>query len=662
MTVGNSGLRADAGEQRLGNYRLLSLLNKEDNAITYLGEHVYLGTQVAVNVYQTHLLQNDQDAFLSEVRAIARLIHPHIVRILEFGVERETPFLVTPYTAGCTLRERYSAGSVLPLSMVVSYVKQIASALDYASSTGVLHLDLKPEHLWLRNAGEVLVNNFRVTLLSHNSHSQSVRDIAQAVAYMAPEQIQGHPTAASDQYALALIVYEWLCGSRPFLSTNYIELASQHISTSPPGLVARVPDLSTAVERVVMKALAKNANARFPSTQAFADALEQSFLFPARQPVFRETPAGDSFPDSSTPQKPTTVSRRVVTLGLLGTAGVLAVGSGLCWFSRSSSPTRTKMIAPTKVMPTPTPTPAPRGTTLATYRGHSDLVYAVDWARDSKHIASWSLDDTMQVWSATTFTHLNTLQMARVISWSPDWQYMASGDYYINFQLWNTTTGRILALEEFPFTGSGGEGPPVASRALWSPDGKYFITPEYSAQVWEVATGKVVSTYPTGAAGWSPDSKYIALRRTNKVQILDAATENVLASYTIPAHPSELLLLDVNWSPDGKYIAAADGTVWEALTGKLITRYEGSMQENMFSISIVWSPDSKYIASSITTIAPDGQIKAGSTVHIWSIETGSDVFVYSGHTDVVSFTTWSPDGTKIASASYDTTVKVWQAV
>ena len=619
--------------RQLGNYRLLSVLNRESNATTYLGTHVHLSTQVAVRVYQTHLLQNDQEYFLAEVQAAARLVHPNIMRVLEFGVEGETPFLVTTYTPGCTLRERYAEGSILPLSTVVLYVKQLASALDYAHSMHLLHLDLKPEHLWLSNVGEVLVSNFRVTLLSHNSHTQSVHEIAHAVAYMAPEQIQGHPVAASDQYALAILVYEWLSGSRPFPGSNYVELASQHISTSPPGLVARVPSLSATTEHVVMKALAKDANTRFPTIQAFADALEQSYLAGPDERVISQTRNN--------------VSRRAMTLGLVGTAGVLAAGGGVYWFSRRSSSTHVNVTPPPAK-------PVARGTTLATYRGHSDVVYGVDWSRDGKQLASWSLDDTMQVWSATTFARVNMFQMANVISWSPDWRYMASGDYIRNFQLWDAVTGRIIALEEFPFTGAGPEGAPVASSALWSPDGKHFIMPVYSTKVWDVATGKVTSTYPTGAAGWSPDSKRIALRQTNKVQILEAATENQLASYAVPASPSGLLALALYWSPNGKYLAANDGTVWEALTGKLIASNKGTF--------ITWSPNSKYIAASSFSVTSDGQVKSDNAVHIWSIDTGADVFVYHGHTDFISSVVWSPDGTRIASASYDAMVKVWQAV
>src|SRR6266571_8231800 len=107
--------------QHLGNYRLISLLGEGGFAEVYLGEHIYLGTQAAIKVLQTQLTTQEVQQFHNEARTIARLIHPNIVRVLEFGVEGNTPFLVMDYAPKGTLRQRHLKGTFLPLSTVVSY-------------------------------------------------------------------------------------------------------------------------------------------------------------------------------------------------------------------------------------------------------------------------------------------------------------------------------------------------------------------------------------------------------------------------------------------------------------------------------------------------------------------------------------------------------------
>src|SRR5205807_3907247 len=108
---------------------------------------------------------------------------------------------------------------------------------------------------------------------------QSTQEVAGTAAYMAPEQFQGHPTRASDQYALAVVVYEWLTGDRPFHG-SFSEIASQHLFVPPPSLREKVPTISLDVEQVVLTALAKDPVARFVSVQAFATALQTAASLP----------------------------------------------------------------------------------------------------------------------------------------------------------------------------------------------------------------------------------------------------------------------------------------------------------------------------------------------------------------------------------------------
>lgn len=202
---------------------------------------------------------------MREAQSLAHLSHPHIVRVLDFAVQDGTPFLVMEYAPGGTLRTRYPKETRLPLDTIVSYVSQVAAALQYAHDQRLLHRDIKPENMLLSAQNEVLLSDFGLAMLAPSSQSMRTQAIDQSMAgstpYLAPEQLQGHSQRASDQYALGVVVYEWLCGRRPFRGTP-IEVMMQHLSTAPLPLREQVLDLSSAIEEVIMRALAKEPKLR----------------------------------------------------------------------------------------------------------------------------------------------------------------------------------------------------------------------------------------------------------------------------------------------------------------------------------------------------------------------------------------------------------------
>ena len=310
---------ADRVGQQLGNYRLIRVLGEGGFAEVYLGEHIYLKTQAAIKVLKTRVIQEDMESFLTEARTIAKLVHPQIVRVLEFGVEGEVPFLVMDYAPNGTLRQRHPKGTRLPLQSVVSYVKQVAAALQYAHEDKVIHRDVKPENMLLGRRNDVLLSDFGIALVAQSSRYQSTQDVTGTVAYMAPEQIQGKPRPASDQYSLGIVVYEWLCGDRPFRG-SFTELCTQHMFATVPPLREKAPTIPAAVEQVVQIALAKDYKQRFQNVQAFANALEQASvpeqLVQPVQPVQLERPeqpkavtlqASDQIVVSPAPAKPAEV-------------------------------------------------------------------------------------------------------------------------------------------------------------------------------------------------------------------------------------------------------------------------------------------------------------------------------------------------------------------
>jgi serine/threonine protein kinase len=257
--------------QQLGNYRLIRLLGSGGFADVFLGEHVFLKRQAAIKILQARLAQNALEVFLNEARTIANLTHRNIVQVLEFGVEKDIPFLVMAYAPNGTLRHRHPNGSRLSLSEVISYLRPVADALQYAHDRKIIHRDIKPENMLVGQNGDILLSDFGIAVVAQSSRYGG-QEVGGTVAYMSPEQLQGRASPASDQYALAVIAYEWLAGELPFKG-SFGEIGSQHIFAQPPSLLGKVPP---RVEQVLQTALNKNPQQRFQSVQAFAIALAQA--------------------------------------------------------------------------------------------------------------------------------------------------------------------------------------------------------------------------------------------------------------------------------------------------------------------------------------------------------------------------------------------------
>src|SRR5437588_2295548 len=465
---------------QLGNYRLIRLLGQGAFADVYLGEHIYLKTQAAIKVLQIRLAGDDMQGFLNEARTIASLKHPHIVRVLDFGVEGATPFLVMDYAPLGTLRQRYPKGTRLPLANIVSYVKQVASALQYAHDRKLIHRDIKPENMLFESVNEILLSDFGLALFVQSSDYQTTQETAGTVAYMAPEQLRGKPRPASDQYALGIVVYEWLSGDRPFHG-SFTEMYSQHLLVPPPPLSEKVPAISRDIETVVQKALAKDPQQRFQRVQDFAMAFEEAYQ--RELPTLVTSPRDQPSPphviiglsgQSSEPTveatsseplawstfdaiPPRQVARQLPPLGpaeapelhrrsisrravLLGLAGLVAVSGGITWLalSQNHSPPGG-----------PSTSSLPTGALLFTYHGHTDSVGGVTWSPGGQHLASASGDHTVQVWDAPTggnlFTYRGHSDQVQSVAWSPKGKYIASASNAHTVQVWDATSGDTIA-------------------------------------------------------------------------------------------------------------------------------------------------------------------------------------------------------------------------
>ena len=281
--------------QHLGHYRLLRLLGSGGMGEVYLAEDARIGQQVAIKVIRSEGIaypesESAKEAarlFEREAKAIARLDHPNILPLYAYGEEtlHETllTYLVMPYrkegTLATWLRRRGRAAPLSP-DEVAPLLQQAAAALHHAHHQHVLHQDIKPTNFLIRvredhpDRPDLLLSDFGIAKLTSAtaSASQSIRGTP---TYMAPEQWDGHPVQATDQYALAIMVYELLVGRPPFVG-NPGQVMRQHYLVPPPAPSSLGGHLSPAIDAVLLRALAKQPDERFPSVTAFARAFHEA--------------------------------------------------------------------------------------------------------------------------------------------------------------------------------------------------------------------------------------------------------------------------------------------------------------------------------------------------------------------------------------------------
>ena len=262
-------------------YRVIRELGGGGMSHVFLAEDVALGRNVVIKVLTPELAAGvNRERFQREIKLLATLQHPLLVTVLAAGEGDGLVWYSMPFVEGESLRDRIRRGP-LPPREALAIIADAAQGLAAAHARGVVHRDVKPENVLL-SGGRAIVADFGIAkALSEASTAQAgltATGIAVGTpAYMAPEQAAGDPDvdARADVYALGCVAYELLSGSPPFEAPTPAQLLMAHVVQPPQPLVERAPGVDPAIADVVMRALAKDAAARWPTAQGFADAIEE---------------------------------------------------------------------------------------------------------------------------------------------------------------------------------------------------------------------------------------------------------------------------------------------------------------------------------------------------------------------------------------------------
>ncbi len=270
---------------RLGQYQVVELIGQGGMARVYKAYQPSLDRYVAIKVIPTRLEtaqeQDFRQRFTAEARLIAKLTHPHIVPIHDFGEDAGWAYIVMEYISHGTVRERLIQAEVnrmrLSLVWVLKVIEQAAEALDFAHENGIVHRDVKPGNMLLRTEDYLLLSDFGIAtiLAARRAASLTGSGSVGTPQYMAPEQAVpgGAVDGRADIYSLGVVLFQCVAGQLPFVADTPMALVMKHANQPPPRPTALAPGLPPSIERIILRAMAKDPTQRYPRASIMAGEL-----------------------------------------------------------------------------------------------------------------------------------------------------------------------------------------------------------------------------------------------------------------------------------------------------------------------------------------------------------------------------------------------------
>jgi serine/threonine protein kinase len=634
-------------------YELLAELGRGGMGVVYKARHTKLNRTVALKMVLAggHAGKDELARFLTEAEAVARLDHPNIVPLYEFGEHAGLPFFTLEFVAGGTLATRLAGARLAPRE-AARVVALIARAMHCAHQAGIVHRDLKPANVLLAKDGTPKVADFGLARrVEVGPGLTATGAVLGTPSYMAPEQADGkgkEAGPAADVYALGAILYECLTGRPPFKAATHLDTLMQVVSAEPVPPRQIRPKVPRDLDTICLKCLEKDPAKRYPTALALAADLRRHL---DHEPIrARRTGVWERTAKFVRRQPVLATLLVLVSLGvILGMAQTIYTSwrFGQLMDPKNHMPpapvsgNAAPAVQPPAVRPPPSQTktirhvlPAsgqrlwcvafsPDGKTLAAagdegavrlwasplntvptfvppLKGHDDSILALAFAPDGTTFATGSADRTVKVWETAARREKHTLSGHRrrvlAVAFSPNGKSLASAGDDEVIKLWDAATGA-------PLRDLRGHTDSVNGLAF-APGGKALASAGHDGAVllWDPTAGKVRHTLrghagPVRAVAFSSDGKTLATGGADGgVQLWDAETGAKLDRLDSGARAPRVAGLA--FGPGGRLLAAArenDVRVWEVETRK-------SSPAQVFSGSagglrcVAVSPDGKVIA------------------------------------------------------------------
>ena len=598
-------------EEKFGRYQIKRKLGQGGMGSVYHAYDPNFRRDVALKLLDKRLLhdQKFRQRFEREARAVAKIDHPGIVPIYDFGEDEGALFLVMPLMEGGTLTHKLANGP-LSLDEATDILRQLAPALDMTHGLKMVHRDMKPDNILFDKYGKPHIADFGIVKSAESTMTLTAGGIVGTPAYMSPEQVSSKDTidGRSDIYSLGIILFQMLSGQRPFDADTPLALALKHVMEQPPSILDLKPELPVGCESILRKALHKEPDQRYQTVAEMVADLERVDTL-SLEPGELAPIALPDFSAELEAAEPPAPRRRFPVLLVVG--GILAIvaaaflllrGGGnepsatatapaIAVVADTSTPTATATAVPptattaptnTAVPPSPTSQPLPElPTSTPTATATPAPVAAVISLENIQNLA-----ETMRL--AASNEALNSVAV------SPDGSRLAAA----------TSAGLTLfQLPDFAPLDSIVEG--NVAVIAWSPDGRFLAgSANQTVFIWDSSDGSVVNQLAGSATAlaWEPNSEQILLGRANgQIALWPIAETATSSSWSDHSGP----ISQIAWSPDGTHFASGSGssTIWfRSVDG---TGEEGNSFRQNGVHGLAWSPD----GSRLATAGVDGTVR-----------------------------------------------------